>query len=587
MGQRLLVVDNDRAFLDEHKAALEAAFEVEYLAATDGAMPRLERGGIAAVLICVEVSENKGYALCSAIRRSPALQDLKIMLISAKATEEEYARHQSLKGRADVYLHKPMESEALVASLSPFVPVRAGEPDDLLGDLDGADLGDEWLESLKSELEVDFAPVSEPAQELEPATTRILPDAALEHRILELEALVRERDALLEARAPELAEPNGDSGDLDRLQFLEGAHAAAEEELARVRESLALSQERLQALESQAAPGGGTEEQDRELRLLRQDVAGLEGTLRGQRRELAEQAMRLQDLEKEAEDLRIRAATAENQVGELEASQSSLREEAEGVQREFESVRAQLLAKEQLVAQAETRCDEMEVRGAELQATLEQAEAEREVFRTDLDACQTRLAQAETELAEKSTLALRQEQELVALGEQFEAARSTRDRQAEELGELRMNLEALELGLLARQAELESLASEREQAQSRCADLEQQLQVRQVELGSLASERDQARARCVELEQRLAREAQDCETQRMELLAGIDERETALSRMKTTLQELEAHAQGLGKEKQELEGHLNERTARLDSLTNVISDLEAGIRRATDLTRPF
>lgn len=559
MGQRLLVVDNDRAFLDEHKAPLEAAFEVEYLSTTDGAMPRLEHGGIAAVLICVEVSENKGYALCSAIRRSPALQDLKVVLISAKATEEEYARHQSLKGRADLYLHKPMESTALVASLSPMVPARVGRPDDLLDDLDGSDLGDEWLESLKTELEVDFAPLPVPPLETEPAITRILPDVALERRIQELEELVKDRDNLLEAKNLELAGLRGRSEDVDRLQSLEGAHAAAEDELARVRESLALSQERIQALESQAGSSGGSEEQEREVRLLMQDVAGLEATLRGQRRELGEKDMRLQDMEKEVAEVRSRAEAAEGRVAELETSLNALREEAEGLQRELESIRSQLQEKEQLAAQAETRCDTLEVMGAELQAGLEQAEAEREVFRTDLEACQTQLAQAETELAEKSTTALRQEQELVALGEQFEAARSTRDRQGEELAELRANLEALE----------------------------SRLQARQQELDAASADRDQTQARFNELEERVAREAEEGETQRLELLAGIDEREAALSQLKTAVADLESKVAGLEQEKLELDGHLNERTARLDSLTSVISDLEAGIRRASDLTRPF
>jgi prefoldin subunit 5 len=45
--------------------------------------------------------------------------------------------------------------------------------------------------------------------------------------------------------------------------------------------------------------------------------------------------------------------------------------------------------------------------------------------------------------------------------------------------------------------------------------------------------------------------------------------------------------EGLGREKQALEGHLSERSARLEALTGAISDLENGIRRASDLTRPF
>ena len=63
MGQRLLVVDSDRSFLKEHQVSLEAAFDVDVSMAPDGALPKLEGGGYAAALICVEVAENKGYAL--------------------------------------------------------------------------------------------------------------------------------------------------------------------------------------------------------------------------------------------------------------------------------------------------------------------------------------------------------------------------------------------------------------------------------------------------------------------------------------------------------------------------------------------
>ena len=102
MGQRLLIVDSDRRFIQDHQVALEAAFEVDYLNRTEEVLQRLEGGSYAAVLLCVEVAENKGYPVCSSIRRNPALSAVKIALISAKATEEEYARHRSLKGRADL-----------------------------------------------------------------------------------------------------------------------------------------------------------------------------------------------------------------------------------------------------------------------------------------------------------------------------------------------------------------------------------------------------------------------------------------------------------------------------------------------------
>ena len=160
MGQRLLLVDSDRSFLKEHQVSLEAAFDLEVASSPDRVVARLESGAFAAVFICVEVAENKGYALCSTIRKNAKLDGLKIVLISAKATEEEYRRHQSLKGRADLYLHKPIAPSALVAALTPLVPGRVLDPDNPLGELVDAELGDDWLDGLKTSLDDPLAGAS-------------------------------------------------------------------------------------------------------------------------------------------------------------------------------------------------------------------------------------------------------------------------------------------------------------------------------------------------------------------------------------------------------------------------------------------
>jgi CheY-like chemotaxis protein len=206
MGHRLLVVDSDRRFLQEHKATLESAFDVDFREGTEGSLAHLESGSYAAVLLCVEASENKGYSLCSAIRRSPVLADLKVALISAKATEEEYHRHQSLKGRADLYLHKPIRPSALVSVLTPLVPQRVEDPDNPLGDLGGADLGDEWLDSLRSELEMDILAEPEPAPAPAPASAPVSVLLGLARPLPPVPAVPRDagRVELLEARVHDL-----------------------------------------------------------------------------------------------------------------------------------------------------------------------------------------------------------------------------------------------------------------------------------------------------------------------------------------------------------------------------------------------
>ena len=56
------------------------AFDLEVVASPEGVLQRLERGTYAAVLICVEVADNKGYALCSTIRKNSGLDRVRIVL---------------------------------------------------------------------------------------------------------------------------------------------------------------------------------------------------------------------------------------------------------------------------------------------------------------------------------------------------------------------------------------------------------------------------------------------------------------------------------------------------------------------------
>ena len=393
MGHRLLVVDSDRRFLQDHKASLESAFDVDFRDGTEGSLSHLESGDFAAVLLCVEASENKGYSLCSAIRRSPLLAELKVALISAKATEEEYARHQSLKGRADLYLHKPIRPSLLVSALTPLVPLKSVDPDNPLGDLGGTDLGDEWLESLKSELEVDTVPQMappappppQPAPQPVPVSTvlgfsrpllPLVPQALqkvpqiprdagrvelLEARVRDLETKLVANSDLLDHKQVELEEllRNGAATqnqfeettlqvmELEtRLETAEARAAAAEARLEAAEARAVTAEDRLEAAEARAAAaeteleqgGRNLEEltqQEQEARALLQDKSQLNMDLMESNQLLQAQ---LAEAREDAERLSRTQAALEDRTVELEAG----RQEAEAALELLEAGAAEL-----------------------------------------------------------------------------------------------------------------------------------------------------------------------------------------------------------------------------------------------------
>lgn len=347
MGQRLLLVDNDRGFLKEHQVSLEAAFDLEVTGSPEGVLARLETGAFAAVFISVEVADNKGYALCSAIRKNPGLDAVKIALISAKATAEEFRRHQSLKGRADLYLHKPITPSALVAELRPLVPGLALDPDNPLGELVDTELGDDWLDGLKSVLDspgpaqatpAAFAPRPPSPVQTQNLDSKVVTLAGADRQEL-LEAQVAALQEELHARDQRLREAevsaqqiqrqlNSVTLNLDELASsnqeagaLKVALAAKQEALTAKEEALAAAQQELEASRRSQDQLNATLEglvaQHANLEGLHQaallevaghkekahtcqlELAGVEATMRGQGRDLAELGERLQQREAE------------------------------------------------------------------------------------------------------------------------------------------------------------------------------------------------------------------------------------------------------------------------------------------------
>jgi len=333
MGQRLLLVDSDRSFLKEHQVSLEAAFDLEVASSPDGVAARLEQGAFAAALISVEVADNKGYALCSTLRRMPALSGLKIALISAKATEEEYRRHQTLKGRADLYLHKPIAPSALVAALTPLVPSRAVDPDNPLGDLVDTELGDDWFEGPKAPgtpapkpaaAPPPAPPAPPPAPKAPSKSSRATqpPDTTrahlLEEQVVALREELRVKDQQLREAEDYLHEQIGATTlNLDQA-------AATEREVEDLEARVAAAEATLAAREGELA------DEREKAHLLQLNLATTEAALRSQNRDMAETAavrLRAEEREQQVQRLQEQLQERQEEITRLTVQVSGLRQQ--------------------------------------------------------------------------------------------------------------------------------------------------------------------------------------------------------------------------------------------------------------------
>lgn len=554
-GQRLLIVDNDRAFLKEHQAGLEAAFEVEVVTAPDSAIQRLESGAFACALISVEIADNRGYALCASIRRSAKLAGVKVALISAKATEDEYKRHQSLKGRADLYLMKPVPPINLVEALRPLVPPRGVDPDNPLGDLadDGdlsGDLGGDWLGDLKTDLDQALdAPA--PAAPHAAGTVAISP--------AEIQAAL--------ASVPMLAAPE---------KVPAAAHATAPPGTSR----------------PDLAAGQVAHLQE-ELSAKNQKLRETEDALVQLQRQLNSVTLNLDELErgrKESAELQAKLASAQaalskaEEPGDAEALRQQLREA--------------IAERQQLIQQADTlnqQLSEKTTRTIDLLRERDKLQSQA----LEVPALQARADGAEAELAQRKAESAQLNASLEQMSAKHLALEASHGKAQEELAQHReratqlkdevTGLEATVRGQGRQLAQMQDALSEAESklkvAEEKAAKATEALKAAEETKAALAKDIETAMRDAKDLRRELDEAKARHDQERMELMSGLDTKEAELGRHKEQLAAAQETASALEKEKQGLHGQLADRGDRLKALASLMEELGEKLRQGGGLAK--
>ena len=569
MGQRLLIVDSDRAFLKEQQVSLEAAFEIEVASSPDGVIPKLESGTYAAVLISVEVSDNKGYALCTAIRKNAGLADVKVALISAKATEEEYRRHQSLKGRADLYLQKPIAPSALVASLNPFVPMRSVDPDNPLGDLADSDLGEDWLDGLKSDI---VSEVERPAAPEPPASQTVaIPMAMIQ---------------------AQMAAPT--SQDNAKLAMSEGKVAALEAQVS--------------GLESTV------EFKDAELHRLQAEFDQL-------RHSHDSVTQNMEDLERrqaEAETLKKRLADTEAALKKLEETpkgenadnlKSQLRE-AMGERTELllqvEALNNQMAEKTTRVMTLMKEKDHLQQQSLDDQTKLEAmavVEAERDGFKQNHEVSANRiqelesalkegLAAKDSELNSLSTAHAELESKHKATTETLEEVESKLKIALSELPALEVTVrgqgrELVELGnrIATKDKELESLNAKVTELETELQTGRDAMKTQEEALASVETAKQEIKTSFEQAQATWETKSTELEAQLNRLQEQAQQKDDKIEALKATVAGVQQVQETLERDKQVLQGQLAERQERLQSLATMLAESADKMRKGADLAQ--
>jgi CheY-like chemotaxis protein len=563
MGQRLLLVDSDRSFLKEHQVSLEAAFDLEVVASSDGVISRLESGAFAAVLLCVEVADNKGYALCSTIRKHADLDSLKIVLISAKATDEEYRRHQSLKGKADLYLRKPIAPSALVAALTPLVPGRVLDPDNPLGELVDTELGDDWLEGLKSSLNNPATSVaSDPGFGVRPP-----PPVQATH---------------LDARA-EL--PREVPSDAHHLRLLEEQIAVLHEELRLRDQRLAAADQRIVVAEAEAQQIqrqmnsvtlnlDELERSNRESEILKTRLAGTESALHSLEETHGREGETIETLKAQLKEALVERTDLIQQVEHLN------RQVGEKTQRTIELLkeRDRLLSETMDLGPFRARAHELE---AALAAKDEALTLRQRELETALEAQAQLNTTLEGFVEQHVNLEGIHQSKLLEVAGYMEKAQSCQLEVAGLEATLRgQGRDLAELGAQLRQRE-----AELEATQIQILEGGQQLLAKQESLQQQQEEITHLEAQLTGVRRELEEARILHEGERLELMNGLDQKEAEISRLNQVLTDQRETHGILEREKQAVHGQLSEQRDRLQNLDGLLREIQDKLQRGSDLAR--
>lgn len=117
MNQKILIVDDEPHLRMLIRQTLEDLEEegVELLTASNGeeALETIKTEKPALVFLDVMMPKMSGFDVCHAVKKELNLQDVHIVLLTAKG--QEFDKHKGQEVGADLYMTKPFDPDALLA----------------------------------------------------------------------------------------------------------------------------------------------------------------------------------------------------------------------------------------------------------------------------------------------------------------------------------------------------------------------------------------------------------------------------------------------------------------------------------------
>jgi DNA-binding response OmpR family regulator len=114
VAARIIIIDDDEEVESLVRQTAPANVEVRRYADASTGLKRAYKKPPSLIILSADIDD--GFAACRRLKREKTLQDIGLIMVSASATAEQFEQHAKLSARADLYLHKPLDSAVLTTA---------------------------------------------------------------------------------------------------------------------------------------------------------------------------------------------------------------------------------------------------------------------------------------------------------------------------------------------------------------------------------------------------------------------------------------------------------------------------------------
>jgi len=548
MSKTVLIVEKDVALMQSLRDALAArGFGVDETTDGKGAPELIRSNRPDCVVLAVDLDAGQnGYLICKKLKSDDELKGVPVIIIG---DPKGFANHKKLKTRAEDYVGKPLEADAIVDHVGDLVGFPPAPEEEPIADLEDAFdpsslLDDEGTGTAVDELNIDTGTDEEMLGAGDPDFDMV--DAMFDESPTDGPPPVHELDvgeeeipltttAFDEEEVEEQAEktvigfmPSGPSeartSAVPAFTPSSSASAIAGMDPAEARELRARVTELTGALEDARSRSSDLE---RRLKDMEADLESTRGELEAERASGSKggdkETFALKDSlnKKDKEILRLK-----NELNTKDQEILELRDKENSLEQQVSEESGELARKDAQIKTLQTKVDQLTGDRRKIDQQLNHAREEARsagarlsTLESDHEAVQSRISELEGEIAS------------------LQEAESARQAAESELAEARGELEAVRAQLDSQAAEMEDLRSQYEQTQ---IDLESARTQLTSQATSFAEEMSGLRAQVGELEGNLTDANERAERQRERVKAQQRALDEAKVQLRTVLDSLEA-----------------------------------------------